>query len=165
MFGPRLVAVRRLPALLPVLVVLALPSAAAAKQFRPGDLKICGRSGRCVAIRSQSVLNAMGAFYYGNGALTEVRAPSNGAPEVQLVFSNGYVSGIAVDGSFLSYGVKMGRFSTGVWYRLPSSTSRPLVALSGPVQPLRLGECALSLANDGPTAADLARCAAHPGHA
>jgi hypothetical protein len=148
-----------------LVAALALPAAATAKHFRPGDLKICGKSGRCVAIRSQSVLNAMGAFYYGSGALTQVRAPRDGAPEVQLVFSNGYVSGIAVDGSFLSYGVNLGRFGTGAWYRLPPSTTHALLALTSLLQPLHLGECALSLANDGPTDADLARCAAHPGRA
>jgi hypothetical protein len=92
-------------------------------------------AGRCVAIRSQSVLNAMGAFDYGNGALEVVNAPKHGARALQLVFSNGYVSGIAVGGSFLSYGVNMGRFNAGVWYRLPSSASTTLVALSRSLHP------------------------------
>jgi hypothetical protein len=77
-------------------------------------------------------------------------APYVGVPTYQLVFPNGYVTGIVAAGRFLSYGVNLTRFNTDVWSRLPSAAASDLRKLGKPVSPLRLTACAVRLSNTGP---------------
>jgi hypothetical protein len=125
--------------------LLAVP-AAGAKEFHPGDLRVCNAK-RCVAITSRAVLPQLGAFYYGSYGLTPVHRPALGASYYQLRFRNGYVSGI-VGGArldrFLSYGVNLGRFAAGRWYTLPRRLSAELRRLAAGVRPLRLTHAALA---------------------
>ena len=125
---------------------LVLCSGAAAKQFRPGDVRVCNAS-RCVSIRSQSVLNALASFYY-DSARRPVRAmsPRLGVPFFRLEYSDGYVTGIVAGTGltrFLSYGVNLGQFQGGVWYRVPGRAVVGLRSLTVGLAPLRLTAAAL----------------------
>lgn len=140
-------------------LLLLSASAASAKDFQPGDLRVCGVAGHCVPVVQQSLLNRISSFYYSAGKPPVAAAPPMGKPAYQLVFSDGYVSGIVVENRFLSYGVNLGRFSTSVWYRLPSSATSALHGLSRSLRPLRLSACAVRLSNSGPTLSTLPRCA------
>src|SRR6266487_945000 len=111
-----------------VLAVLALilSAAAAAKEFRPGDLRICNAK-RCVAITDQGVLDTLSAFYYGDKKPSRVSAPRRHVPYFELRFTNGYVTGIVATSRldrFLSYGVYLERFRRGSWYRTPARLAR-----------------------------------------
>jgi hypothetical protein len=145
-----------------LLVMLLGASSASAKDFQPGDLRVCGAGGHCVSIVEQPVLDSIGSFYYSGGRPQAAATPRLGEPEFQLVFPDGYVTGIVVAGRFLSYGVNLNRFNTSAWYRLPSRAASALRKLSRSLRPVHLSVCALSLSNEGPTSSDLARCAAMP---
>ncbi len=104
-----------------VLVASLAVSSAVAKEFRPGDLSICSAT-RCVEIRSQSVLSELAKFYYDPAKRpARTHAPRLGTPFLRLEFSNGYITGIvagARESKFLSYGVNLDQFRTGIWYRV-----------------------------------------------
>ena len=128
-----------------VLVAIALASGAQAKNFRPGDLRVCSAK-RCVLITNQAALDALSAFYYSQAPLTPAVAPSVGAPFFRLEFTNGYVTGIVGTSRldrFLSYGVNLGRFQRGKWYRVPAAGSSELRELTAGLKPLRLTQAAL----------------------
>lgn len=124
-----------------VLSVLVVASDATAKEFRPGDLRICSRH-HCVAIGNRPVLKQLGAFYYtGKSVPPAARAPRLGARAFELEFANGYVTGIVAAAKldrFLSFGVDLERFSAKQWYRLPERAARELRRLAAPLQPLRV---------------------------
>ena len=125
--------------------LLVLPSASA-KDFHPGDLRVCNAT-RCVAIVNRAVLPQLGAFYYGGPSPAQVRRPALGAPYYELRFRNGYVTGIVASSEldrFLSYGVYLGRFRRGRWYRMPDRVSLELRTLARPLRPLRVSREALS---------------------
>jgi hypothetical protein len=130
-----------------VVVSLVLCSAAAAKQFRPGDLRVCNAS-RCVSIRSQSILNAFASFYYDNNRRpVRAESPRLGVPFFRLEFQNGYVTGIVAGAGltrFLSYGVNLGQFRGGVWYHVPGRAVGGLRSLTDGLAPLRLTAAALT---------------------
>jgi hypothetical protein len=153
---------RRMVAGLLLVGLLIISSDAAAKQFNPGDLRVCNAK-RCVMIESRPVLNALSAFYY-DSALTPARisAPRLGVPFFRLEFANGYVTGIIVGrllARFLSYGVNLDQFRAGVWYRLPARAVAGLRALTVGLIPLRLAGTALA---DSPTFAVPRPSAAQP---
>ena len=77
----------------------------------------------------------------------------------QLVFPNGYLTGIIAAGLFLSYGVNLTRFDTGVWYRVPLAATTALRKLSRKLMPLHLTSCAVRLSNTVPDLATLPHCA------
>lgn len=112
-----------------LLGTLIFSPAAAAKVFRPGDVRLCSGQG-CVSIKSQPVLTALAAFYYDSSHRpVRVGAPTAGTRSFKLEFSNGYVSGIAAGSNldrFRSGGVNLDQFRNGVWYRLPSVVSSGL---------------------------------------
>jgi len=119
---------------------LLVVSAAAAKDFRPGDLSVCNTK-RCIAIMDQDVLNAFDFFYYSGPPPPVVRSPRLGVPYFQLKFSNGYVTGIVATtrlDRFLSYGVNIGQFPRGSWYRVPARAALELQRLTTGLEPLRL---------------------------
>jgi len=137
---------RSLPVVV-VLVVLAAVPAASAKGFEPGDLRICNAT-RCKPIMYRPSVDALGAFYY-----TDPRPPARagrpplGAPAFELRFDNGYVTGIVASSSldrFLSYGVNLGRFRAGHWYRVPRTAARQLRRLTEGLAPMLVTRAALA---------------------
>ena len=123
-----------------LLVVVTAPSAAA-KDFGPGDLRVCNVH-RCAPIVRRDVLPTLGAFYYQSAAApTLVAAPPLGSPSYELRFRNGYATGIVAGkrlDRFLSYGVNLGRFAQGKWYRVPAAMAAEVRRLADPLAPILL---------------------------
>ena len=59
--------------------LLAVP-AALGKDFRPGDLRVCGRD-RCVQVTNRAVLRKLSNFYYGSTTVRRADRVRPGAPE------------------------------------------------------------------------------------
>jgi hypothetical protein len=119
--------------------LVALPSAGA-KDFKPGDVRICGAK-RCAAIVNRTVLPRLASFYYSGPRPPRVRGPAIRAPYYELRFRNGYVTGIVATrrlDRFLSYGVVLERFARGRWHALPRRLSVELQRLTLGLRPLRL---------------------------
>jgi hypothetical protein len=126
-------------------VLLFLPSASA-KNFGPGDLRVCNAT-RCVPIVKRDVLPLLGSFYYSGPAPAQLRAPALGTPYYQLRFRNNYVTGIVATrhlDRFLSYGVHLERFDANVWYAVPRRLSAELQRLTVGMRPLRVSQAALA---------------------
>jgi hypothetical protein len=126
--------------------LLVVP-AGAAKEFDPGDLRICNAR-RCLPITNRPALSALGALYY-IGTRPPSRAPRAplGAPSFELRFDNGYVTGIVATARrdrFLSYGVNIGRFEAGRWYRVPRTAARELRRLTAGLRPIPLTRASLA---------------------
>ena len=138
---------RRLVGGLLLVGLLIFSSAAAAKEFNPGDLLACNAK-HCVSITSRPVLNALSAFYYDSAAPpAAVGPPRLGAPLFGLEFSNGYVTGIIAGAQrdrFLSYGVNLDQFRAGVWYRVPTRAVPGLREMTLGLTPLRLTGAAVA---------------------
>lgn len=130
-----------------LLVSVALGvTAAHAKEFHSGDLRVCNAK-RCVAIVAPTVVAELGPFYYSGEPLAPVAAARIGAPSFELRFRNGYATGIVATRKldrFLSYGVHLERFERGTWYRLPAAISLELRALTRMLEPLRVTRAALA---------------------
>ena len=123
----------------------AVPSAGA-KEFEPGDLRVCSARS-CVAIVDREVVALLGPFYYSGAPPARVAAPRLGAAYYELRFPNGYVTGIVATRAldrFLSFGVHLGRFAPGHWYRIPSALSAELRRLTAGLRPFRLTRTALA---------------------
>jgi hypothetical protein len=137
----RVVLARRIVAGLLLVGLLIFSSGAAAKEFNPGDLRVCNAK-RCVSLKSRPVLNALSAFYYNSAVPpSRVRAPRLGVPFFGLEFSNDYVTGVIAGTQldrFLSYGVNLDQFRAGVWYRVPTRAVAGLRELTVGLTPLRL---------------------------
>ena len=132
-------------ALLTAATLLFLPSAGA-KDFGPGDLRVCNAT-RCVPIVKRQVLPQVGSFYYSGPAPAHLRAPALGTPYYELRFRNGYVTGIVATGQldrFLSYGVHLERFDANTWYAVPRKLSAELRRLTAGMPPLRVTRAALA---------------------
>jgi hypothetical protein len=126
-------------------MLLVLPSASA-KDFGPGDLRVCNAT-RCVPIVKRDVLPLLGSFYYSGPAPAQLRAPALGTPYYQLRFRNNYVTGIVATrklDSFLSYGVHLERFDANIWYAVPRRLSAELQRLTVGMRPLRVTQAALA---------------------
>lgn len=131
--------------LVAAMALLALPSASA-KDFRPGDVRVCSAS-RCVAILNRSVLPQLASFYYSGPPPVRVPRPALGTPYYQLRFENGYVTGIVATrrfDRFLTYGVHDQRFTRDTWYAVPPRMSVELRRLTDVLRPLRLSRAALA---------------------
>ena len=129
-----------------VATVLAFATAAAAKDFGPGDLRICNGQ-RCLPVMDRQVLPLLGSFYYGGPQPKFALRPAMRSPYFELRFRNGYVTGIVATGKldrFLSYGVYVGRFRRGRWYRVPARLAQEFRELTAPLRPLRLTPGAVS---------------------
>jgi hypothetical protein len=136
----------RTVALIFATAALAVTAGAEAKDFHPGDLRICNAK-RCVAIADQAVLDNLSTFYYGNTQLATTARPRLRSPFFQLRFSNGYVTGILASSSldrFLSYGVNLERFRRGKWYRVQEKAALELRRLTTQLKPLRLTFAAMA---------------------
>jgi hypothetical protein len=124
--------------------MLGVP-AATAKDFGPGDLRICNAK-HCVPVKNREVLPLLGSFYYSGLPPAVVRAPQMGAPMFELRFRNGYATGIVATrrlDRFLSYGVHLERFRRGKWYRVPARLAQELRRLSARLDPLRVTPAAV----------------------
>jgi hypothetical protein len=131
---------------LALVVAAAIAGAAAAKDFRPGDVRICNAK-RCIAVENQSTLDALSAFYYGPVHASRVTNPRLGVLYYELRYTNGYVTGIVATAQldrFLSYGVNLDQFQRGRWYRVPADAARGLTRLTVGLRPLRLSPTALA---------------------
>jgi len=141
------VTARGIVAALLAAAALAATPAATAKEFRPGDLRVCNAH-RCVPIVNRTVLPLLGRFYYFDTEVAHVAdRPRLGARAFELRFRNGYVTGIVASAGldrFLSYGVNLGRFERGIWYRVPAGAAAELRRLTAGMKPLRVTKAALA---------------------
>ena len=120
--------------------VLVGAAGSAAKEFGPGDLRVCDAT-RCVPITKPGPVQGLSAFYYTGRQPSAISRPSWGAPAFELRFSNGYVTGVVGGRSldrFLSFGVFLERFRRGTWYRLPPGASTELRRLAASLEPYRV---------------------------
>lgn len=139
-------AARRIVAGLLTAAALAVTPAATAKDFKPGDLRVCNAR-RCVPITNRAVLPLLGAFYYGPRDARVAPPARLGAPAFELRFSNGYVTGITASARldrFLSYGVNLQHFRRGVWYWVPARLASELRRLTAGLKPLRVTQAGLA---------------------
>jgi hypothetical protein len=135
----------RAVAILAAAVALLAVPAAVAKDFQPGDLRLCNAT-RCVPVLAREAVEALSGFYYTGAQPARAPTVRLGAPAFQLRFRNGYVTGIVATAKldrFLSYGVYLGRFQRGVWYLLPDVAARELRRLAVGLTPLRITQAAL----------------------
>jgi hypothetical protein len=131
--------------LLAASALLVVPSANA-KDFRPGDLRVCNRT-HCVAIVNRDVLPVIGSFYYNGRCPARVRRPKLGAPYCELRTPSRYVTGIVATRQldrFLTYGVNDGRFARDRWYAVPHKLSAELRRLTLHLRPLPLTRAAMA---------------------
>ncbi len=129
-----------------LLLGLVCVSGASAKDFGPGDLRLCNAM-RCIPVENRRVIPLLSSVSYGPRRAPVTRSPRLGAPAFELRFRNGYVTGIVASSEldrFLSYGVYLGRFRRGRWYRMPDRVSLELRTLARPLRPLRVSREALS---------------------
>lgn len=125
--------------LIVALGLLAVP-AGLAKDFRPGDVRACGRD-RCVRLVDRDLLRSLSSYYYGRVPVTQAPRVQLGSPGFVLRFRNGYATGIIAGaklGRFQSYGVICGRFERGRWYRVPPRTALALRRLTTGLRPARV---------------------------
>ena len=125
-------------ALIATVALLAVQSSVA-KDFRPGDLRLCGR-GHCVPITSRSTLRVLSSYYYGSTPVRRAARVPLGAPTYQLRWPDGYVSAsvTARFDRFRAYGFFCGRFVRGKWYRFPARAARDLRRLASDLTPLHV---------------------------
>jgi hypothetical protein len=125
-------------ALIANVALLAVPSGVA-KDFGPGDLRLCGR-GHCVPITSRETLRVLSSYYYGPAQTRRAAAVPLGVPSFQLRFRNGYVSAAVTArfDRFRAYGFFCGRFVRGRWYRFPAHAARDLRRLASDLTPLHV---------------------------
>ena len=131
---------RRVVAALIVAAGLLTVPAGLAKDFRPGDLRACGRD-RCVRLVDTDLLRGLAKYYYGEGPVARAPRVLLGSPGFVLRFRNGYATGIVAGsklGRFQSYGVICGRFQRGRWYRLPPRAALALRRLTADLRPMRV---------------------------
>ena len=126
------------PTALVVAAALLCSPAATAKDFGPGDLRVCDAK-RCVPIVNRAALRAFRSFFYGDGRATYVPKPRVGAPAFEIRFGDGWPAGLVGSRKLdraLVYGLNCGRFRRGRWYRLPARAAREVRRLSAPLTPL-----------------------------
>ena len=122
-----------------VVALLTVPSAAA-KEFRPGDLRVCGRN-HCVSIANRPLLRILSSYYYGSGQVPRAARVPRGAPGFELRFKNGYAWGMVATAKldrFRAYGVYCGRFERGRWYVFPARAAAALRKLTAGMRPMRV---------------------------
>jgi hypothetical protein len=125
--------------------LLVAPSAGA-KDFRPGDVRVCNAT-RCVPILERSVVPQLTSFYYTGPRPVRRARPALGTHYYELRYRGGYVTGIVATrhlDRFLTYGVHEGRFDEDAWYAVPRRVSAELRRLADTLSPLRLTRAALA---------------------
>ena len=136
---------RKLAALAAVASLVLVPGATA-KEFDPGDLRLCGAK-RCVTVTNRTLLDRLSALVYTGGKPARAHPVALGAPYYELRFRNGYVAGVLATrrlDRWLSYGVVLERFERGQWYVVPASTSAALRRGVVGLAPLRLTRTAVA---------------------
>jgi hypothetical protein len=131
---------RSLAAAVAVAAAAVCVPGAAAKDFGPGDLRVCGPDA-CVPIESRPALRLLSGFYYTGGDAARTAGPAMGAPAYELRFRNDYVTGVVGTARldrFLSFGVNLGRFRRGSWYAVPAPAARALQRLTAGMRPFRV---------------------------
>ena len=126
-------------ALLALTAVLGV-AGAAAKDFRPGDLRVCGRT-HCMPVLNRRVLQILSSYYYGPTRIRRAPRVSAGARGFVLRYHNGYASSMVAGrrlDRFQAYGFFCGRFARGGWYRFPAPAVRELRKLTAGLDPLRV---------------------------
>src|SRR2546421_4083311 len=137
---PRVLGKRHLAAVLVATGGLLAVPPAVAKDFGPGDLRVCGRT-RCVPLTNPHLLRMVSDYYGGAGRAPRAARVRLGTPGFELRFRNGYASGMVASTKldrFRSYGVVCGRFERGKWYRFPVCAAVALKRLTARLQPLRV---------------------------
>jgi hypothetical protein len=127
-------------------LALAAP-AATAKDFDPGDLRICNAHS-CVAITDGRVVPLLGAFYYSGCQPPTMPPVAVGARQFELRFRNGYATGIVATARLnrvLSYGVNLDRFTGGRWYAVPDRLAAEFRRLTARMRPLHVAAGSLAL--------------------
>jgi hypothetical protein len=118
--------------------LLVTAPAAGAKGFGPGDVRVCGASA-CVPITARAPLRSLIGFYGAGPHPAAAPGPALGSPSFELRFRNGYATGIVATtrlDRFLSYGVHLGWFRRGAWYRVPPDVALELRRLAATLRPL-----------------------------
>jgi hypothetical protein len=119
--------------------LLAVP-AAVAKDFRPGDLRVCGRS-QCVPIVNRRLLRILSHYYWGPRRVVGARPVDRGTPAFALRWRDGYASGLVAGAGldrFRGHGFFCGRFVRGTWYRFPAEATVMFKKLTAGIRPLRV---------------------------
>jgi hypothetical protein len=119
---------------------LLLVPAALAKDFGPGDLRVCGRD-RCVSITNRPLLRILSSYYYGGWRVHRAAPVRLGTNGFVLRFRDGYASGMVAGAElkrFRAYGFFCGRFERGKWYRFPARAGAALKRLTAGMQPQRV---------------------------
>jgi hypothetical protein len=132
-------AVKIAAALIATVALLAVP-AAGAKDFRPGDLRVCGRT-TCVPIMSRTVTRILSSYYWGPRHVARAGPVRNGAPAFELRFRDGHPSGMVASAwlnRFRAYGFFCDRFERGKWYRFPARAVAEVRRLTPGLEPLRV---------------------------
>jgi hypothetical protein len=101
------------------MLLLGTP-AASAKDFRPGDLRICGAA-HCRVVTEHAQARAFSAFLYGSSRVERVKTPRPGSPVFQLRLRDGFVAALLSANAVRVHGLYCERFQRGHWYRLPPS--------------------------------------------
>jgi hypothetical protein len=117
-----------------------LAPSAIAKDFHPGDLRVCGRD-HCVSITNRHLLWILSGYYYGSGRVPRAARVPRGAPGFELRYKNGYASGMVATkelNRFRAYGFYCGRFERGRWYVFPARAAAALRKLTASMRPMRV---------------------------
>lgn len=113
-------------------ISIVVPVATWAKEFPPGDLRICGAKHCRTVTAAQS--RGFSDLLWGDRPVARAPTPRVGSPVFQLRFKDGPVGAIITATSIRVAGLNCGRFQRGKWYRLP----RRLRGLTRGLEPRRL---------------------------
>jgi hypothetical protein len=130
----------RFAAILVATAALLAVAAATAKDFAPGDLRVCGQM-HCLPIMNRSVLRVLSGYYWGPRRVLRAGPVRQGAPGFELRFRDGYPSGMVASSwlnRFRAYGFMCGRFERGRWYRFPPRAVAEIRRLTAGLEPLRI---------------------------
>jgi hypothetical protein len=119
--------------------LLAVPSAVA-KDFGPGDLRVCGRH-HCVSITNRHLVRILSDYYWGAGRVTRVPRAPREAPGFELRWKDGHPSGMVATTKldrFRAYGFYCERFQRSKWYRFPARAAAALRKLTAGFRPMRV---------------------------
>ena len=113
-------------------VAVLSASSAVAKDFGPGDARVCDDVG-CEPIMDRAAARQLASFLFAGPQPERVWHPAPGSPSFELRLRRGRVIG-DVGGRWLNRArvptLNCDRFSGRGWYRLPSDLARELRALT-----------------------------------
>lgn len=112
---------------------LVLAAMAAAKEFPPGSLMVCGAD-QCRTLSDPAQSRAFSSLLWGGGRVRRAPTPRVGSPVYQLRFRTGPAGAIINATAIRVHGLDCGRFQRGRWYRLP----RALRDVAAGLEPKRL---------------------------